>query len=417
MIYDCLIVGAGLGGLNLANKLSHKYKNKSIGLFEMGQSYGGRISTYKHKNIIYEMGAARFNKNHKLLFQLIKKYNLDKKMYKIPSGWNNINTSNNELKSKFSDVNLLINSLVKKCQSKSNVYLQSKNLLEICEDLYNKDTAQFLKDNHPYNTELTLLNGEIAIDAFKNDLSENFDFYILFGGLSQLTKNIYQEYKSNGGHFKPYFKLIKYNYDTKENMFSCVFQNKQKQVIIKTRQLVLAVSGESIQYIESNVIIPNLKSIKNSPLLRTYSIYPKNSDGKYWFHNIGKVVTNNYLNFIIPYDMENGVIMISYTDGSNAKYWKRKIANQTQQDTLDKLLKKTFPEKNIPKPLETNNYYWDNGMTYWKKNIDAKKIAQNMIQPKSDLPLYICGDSYSLQQAWMEGALNTSHSVYKIIKL
>ena len=52
MIYDCLIVGAGLGGLNLANKLSHKYKNKSIGLFEMGQSYGGRISTYKQKNII-----------------------------------------------------------------------------------------------------------------------------------------------------------------------------------------------------------------------------------------------------------------------------------------------------------------------------------------------------------------------------
>ena len=73
MIYDCVVVGAGLGGLNLANKLSQKYKNKSICLFEMGQSYGGRISTYKQKNIIYEMGAARFNKNHKLLFQLIKK--------------------------------------------------------------------------------------------------------------------------------------------------------------------------------------------------------------------------------------------------------------------------------------------------------------------------------------------------------
>ena len=91
--------------------------------------------------------------------------------------------------------------------------------------------------------------------------------------------------------------------------------------------------------------------------------------------------------------------------------------NETQQDLLDKLLKKTFPEKNIPKPIETNNYYWDDGMTYWKKNIDAKKIAKNMIQPKNTIPLYICGDSYSLQQAWMEGALSTSESVYKLIKL
>lgn len=415
MIYDCVIVGAGIGGLNLANKLSQTYKNKSIGLFEMGQTYGGRIATYKHKKILYEMGAARFNKNHKLLFQLIKKYKLQKKMYKIASGWNNINTSKNVSNSKFKDVNILINSLVKKGQTKSKSYLQSKNLLEICEDLYNKDTAQFFKDNHPYNTELMLLNGEISLDLFKNDLNEDFDFYILFGGLSQLTKSMYQEYKANGGQFKPYHKLLSYVYH--DNKFTCVFQNKDKQVTIKTHKLVLAVSGDSIQHIKSNIDIPYTKSIKISPLLRTYSIYPKNPDGKYWFHDIGKVVTDNYLKFIIPYDMENGVIMISYTDGANAKYWKNKISNQTQQVTLDRLLKKTFPNKTIPKPLETNNYYWDNGMSYWKKNIDAKKISKKMIQPKVNVPLYVCGDSYSLQQAWIEGGLSTSYSVFKLIKL
>ena len=35
-------------------------------------------------------------------------------MYKIPSGWNNINTSKNKLNSKFNDINLLINSFGKK---------------------------------------------------------------------------------------------------------------------------------------------------------------------------------------------------------------------------------------------------------------------------------------------------------------
>lgn len=415
MIYDCVIVGAGIGGLHLSNTLSQKYKNKKICLCEMGQTYGGRVATFNQKNIVYEMGAARFNKNHKILYSLIKKYKLDKKMYKLPSGWNNINTSKEISNSKFKNVNVLINSLIKKCQSKSRSYLQSKNLLEICEDLFNKESAQFLKDNHPYNTELTLLNGEIAVDLFKNDLNEDFDFYILFGGLSQLTKNLYQEYKKNGGQFKPYHKLLKYSYEDK--IFTCLFQNKDRTIEIKTNNLVLAVNGESMYDIKSNLNIPDVKAIKNSPLLRTYSIYPKNSDGKYWFHDIGKVVTNNYLKFVIPYDMQNGVIMISYTDGPNAKYWKKKIENQTQQDTLDKLLKKTFPDKVIPKPLDTRNYYWDDGMTYWKKNIDAKKISKNMIQPIKNISLYICGDSYSLQQAWMEGALSTSNSVFQIIKL
>ena len=37
------------------------------------------------------MGAARFNKNHKLLFQLIKNINWTKKCTNT-YGWNNINT-------------------------------------------------------------------------------------------------------------------------------------------------------------------------------------------------------------------------------------------------------------------------------------------------------------------------------------
>ena len=48
----------------------------------------------------------------------------------------------------------------------------------------------FLKNNHPYDTEVSLMNGEIAIEMFKNDLNENLDFYLLAGGLSQHQKII-----------------------------------------------------------------------------------------------------------------------------------------------------------------------------------------------------------------------------------
>ena len=416
MIYDCIIIGSGISGLYVSNKLASKYKSKKICLFEMGESYGGRVATFKNKNISYEMGAARFNKNHKLLLGLLKKYKLTNKMFKIPSGWNNI-TSKKITQNKFKDVNELINALVKKCSSKSKAYLQQNTLYSICEDLYGENMAQYLKNYHPYDIEISSMNGEIAVELFKNDLNEDLDFYLLAGGLSQVTNNLYQEYKKNKGTFKPFHRLLSYIYEEHSGVFTCSFEHNMQSKNITTKNLILAIDGQAIHNIKSNMNIPNIKSTKLAPLLRTYSIYPKNSDGKYWFHDIGKVVTDNYLKFIIPYDMNNGVIMISYTDGSNAKYWQKKIFNDIQQKTINKLLKKTFPEKEIPEPLDTTNYYWDNGMSYWKKNVDAKVISKNMIHPLQDIPLYICGDSFSLRQAWMEGALETAKSVFETIKL
>ena len=38
-----------------------------------------------------------------------------------------------------------------------------------------------------------------------------------------------------------------------------------------------------------------------------------------------------------------------------------------------------------------------------------------MINPSSNI--YICGDSYSLRQAWIEGALETANKVFKLINL
>jgi hypothetical protein len=56
-------------------------------------------------------------------------------------------------------------------------------------------------------------------------------------------------------------------------------------------------------------------------------------------------------------------------------------------------------------------------MAYWKKNVKAPKIAELMIHPSPTIPLFICGDSFSLRQAWMEGALETADKVFKQIKL
>ena len=80
-----------------------------------------------------------------------------------------------------------------------------------------------------------------------------------------------------------------------------------------------------------------------------------------------------------------------------------------------KSLSIVLPDENISnKPLYVRNYYWEQGASYWELNIDSEKYMK-LINKPTKLNLYICGDSFSSRQAWIEGALESSNKVFNII--
>ena len=109
--------------------------------------------------------------------------------------------------------------------------------------------------------------------------------------------------------------------------------------------------------------------------------------------------------------------MISYTDYkdtipfiSNGKLKKDDLII----NIINTELKKIF-NIDIPNPIKLHSYYWINGCHYWKKNNDSEIISKYIINPINNI--YICGETYSLyNQAWIEGALETSNKVIKKIK-
>ena len=125
MIYDTIIIGGGLAGTNLANKLFNSNRDNFL-LFESRSYLGGRVKTVYGKNYYYEAGGARFNGNHKNLIKLLKKYEIEK--YKIPSNWQNINFKYNDQTIEYQDVNDLVTDLIKLGESKPNSFLQKHHL-------------------------------------------------------------------------------------------------------------------------------------------------------------------------------------------------------------------------------------------------------------------------------------------------
>ena len=64
-MYDVIVIGGGVSGLYSSMMLS---KNKSVVLIDDRTYIGGRIRT--HKRPQYEIGAARFSKQHKIFMRI-----------------------------------------------------------------------------------------------------------------------------------------------------------------------------------------------------------------------------------------------------------------------------------------------------------------------------------------------------------
>ena len=111
-----------------------------------------------------------------------------------------------------------------------------------------------------------------------------------------------------------------------------------------------------------------------------------------------------------------GLIMISYTDDKDTQvYFKNNklLDTTTINDKIHKEVCRLFPDKSIPKPTYFKCHLWTEGVHFWRKGSDSQKIFKKILNPEKNI--FICGEGFSLNQAWIEGALDTSDRVVDFI--
>ena len=427
-IIDTVIIGAGVGGLELGINKSNK--NKGIVILDQSDYIGGRVRSVKTsvngKTISYEAGAARFNKNHTSLLSVIKRYNLQSKMIKIPSYWEFRPTSKYEQKAEcipFDNVDQLISSLIEYYDKpKWKQYLKHHTLFEACKDLYGNKIAEYLANSYSYYSEIKIFNGNNSIRTLKNDLGEHNQFYVLAGGLSQVPRCQAQDFisKSPQNYICLKTQAQGWTYDDKTKMFTLkiIDLDTETKYTLKCRNLVLAVDGKSVRRWKPQLkkISPKigevLGHVTSQPLLRVYALY--NSK---WFAKYGKVVTDGLVKYVIPIDAKSGLVMISYTDGEYVRKMMRHINDGTQEKAIYESLKEIFPDDKIEKkPAYLMNEYWDCGAVYWNRGADSAKMSRFIMKPSKRHNLFICGDSFSENQAWTDGAIYNAREVAKLIR-
>jgi hypothetical protein len=77
-----------------------------------------------------------------------------------------------------------------------------------------------------------------------------------------------------------------------------------------------------------------------------------------------------------------------------------------------------FPDIELPEIEFANAYEWDQGCSYWLPgSYNVVMASKNALQPFSDLQhFHLVGESFSLRQAWMEGALDHAAALWDVIQ-
>ena len=417
MIYDVIIIGGGISGLNSAYKLIKKNPTLKILILEKNK-LGGRIYTYHDRYYQVEEGAARFHEKQKNMLTLIRDLGLGEHIIKLSSSTAYIPVIKTKTKTEQSiDPTSIIDKIIEVSKLENKSVLKTITFIEYAKKIVGKENAQLILDSFGYSSELTIMNTYDAINLIKNNLNPKNQFYVLRGGLSQMIDKLHEIIKKSGVQVLIHRKVndIQYKKST-----TPTFEISCDKIIQKyyAKKCICAVTKETLLQLPIfNPIYNILHKIHSSPLCRIYSKFSKDpKTNKVWFQGMSKITTNNNLRYIIPIDEENGVIMISYTDSKYADFWKKIQDTKGIEEVnheLQRLIKQTC-KIDIPMPEHTQLFYWKHGVAYYGTEFDSETMLKKIMKPYQNIPLFVCGENFSEKQSqWIEGSLETSEKVVK----
>lgn len=92
-------------------------------------------------------------------------------------------------------------------------------------------------------------------------------------------------------------------------------------------------------------------------------------------------------------------------------------ASQAVVDEMRRQLQDVFATFTVPQPVLTSYRRWGNseffGYAYhqWARGADDREVIPQLARPYEQLSLYTCGEAYSDQQGWVNGALRSADIV------
>jgi len=387
-IYDYIIVGGGIAGLYANWKLTNK--NKSCLLLEREDVLGGKAYETDFHGTQIKMGAGIMENHNKHLLRLLKKLNITPNKFKgnfeaIPPNNYNINKMIMMIKEKYNSINT---TSYKKMTMKEFLIKYfgkefTKEFIEHCEyaDWLESDVDYFINyykiddmKSGSYNAlmiqwtelinRLTLPNCIVGVEV--NKIKKEGDHFIVKSSNFAGNTSYRTKYVIMATSLKPLNRLIRMDWKYSDMIGSIPFV----RIYVWNKQSILK-DSESI---------PHYFRVDNE---------------------LQKIIKIN-----------KNVLMASYSDNLNARYWIGVNKFTTRRASARKIIKivqekleQVLPN-NINKIEDIIIVTWDEGVHYYKPySMNFDKLLNKLSHPMKGI--YVVGELVSKKVGWVEGAVES----------
>ena len=303
-------------------------------------------------------------------------------------------------------------------ENKGDAYCRKYTLEQICLEVLSFKETRFIEFCYGYAAEFRIANALIARKNIENELFNSKEMYF-FTKKSQNDKNfgyieVINKLKEKINDDVPIkLKTEVVSFTENNNVVSLTLKNKE---VIKTKKVVFAIPKEALQKLCSSFTTEEFKlfdSVDSSSLTRIFAKY--DLDKNPWIKDIEFSTVNNPIRQIIPkrnlLKKNIGFLQISYSDWYFADYW-----GSLNIDSTKVILKNLLNEATHKTPTNPDwikKTYWKNAVHFWKPNVNEKKLNKRIMKLRDNI--LIGGESFSLNQGWCEGAVQSSIQLSKIL--
>jgi monoamine oxidase len=463
---DLAIVGAGAAGTWVAQAMQQARPEWSIALIERHERPGGRLRSVKVPGVEHpiELGGMRYLTSHPLAQRVVTELGLESRLFDTtggrehsylrgvfgsgpddPGAGRGYDLREDERGRAATDLALdAFGKIVPGVESidaadwpairRSARYLDRPltdwSFAEAVGSVRSPDGHRFVTDAFGYDSGIRPHNVGDAIPYLLGGSVLGGESRVPIGGMARIPGALTARFQAGGGRV-----LLGHDVARLSMEAGTVHLHLVDGGSITAARVVLAMPVSALRWLarESPAIAGYRHeeiygAVEGFPATKLYTWY----DRPWWrSHERGpsgiRTTTDLPIRKIFYYDEHAerpSALLASYADGrdsapilalaggvSNGESAPAALLEQVRED-----LATIHPGADIPPPMGSAFMHWGSdpreiAWTYWRAGVNSDEMIEAAIQPDPAVPIYICGESFSRMQAWVDGAFETAAMV------